>query len=125
MKGAACAILVVAAACPVSAQGPDAVAPVDGPTTIFDAHGTDRFWISGQANFIYQAHPEFPSPYSGPHSLRAETEHALSRLLTLFTGVKVAGGTEILLHIESAGGRGIRRCTGCGWVHQPRRRQEL
>jgi hypothetical protein len=112
MKGAVCAMLVIAAACPVLAQGPDAGAPVEGPTTIFDAHGSDRYWISGQANFIYQAHPEFPSPYSGPHSLRAEPEHALSRLLTLFTGVKVAGETEILLHVESAGGRGISDALG-------------
>ena len=76
MKGAACAILMIAAASRASAQDPDAGASTERPTTVFEAHGTDRFWISGQANFIFQAHPEFSSPYSGPHSLRAEPEHA-------------------------------------------------
>src|SRR4029077_1970676 len=28
-----------------------------------------RFWLSGQANFVFQTHPDFHAPYSGEHSL--------------------------------------------------------
>src|SRR5271167_131081 len=38
-----------------------------------------RFWLSGQANFIFQAHPDFHAEYSGPHSLRPNYEKATSR----------------------------------------------
>jgi hypothetical protein len=36
-----------------------------------------RYWLSGQANFIFQAHPEFHAPYSGGNSLdsRYEKQH--------------------------------------------------
>ena len=72
----------------------------------------DRVWVSGQANIIFQAHPTFRSPYSSDNSLRAESEHATSRLLTLFTGFRLTRNTEILLDIESAGGRGISDALG-------------
>ena len=72
----------------------------------------DRVWISGQANFIVQAHPAFRSPYSGDNSLRSPAERATSRVLTLFTGFRLARHTEILLDIESAGGRGISDAFG-------------
>src|SRR5437868_8274062 len=46
----------------------------------------DRIWISGQANFIFQAHTPFHSPYAGPNSFQSRVEMtALSRLLTLYT----------------------------------------
>ena len=57
---------------------------------MFDRPETDRFWLSGQANVIVQAHPAFPAAYSGDHSLRADPEHATSTLLTLYTGVRVS-----------------------------------
>jgi len=31
----------------------------------------DRIWISGQANFIFQAHEPFHSPYAGPNSFQS------------------------------------------------------
>ena len=73
---------------------------------------TDRIWISGQANFIFQSHRGFRSPYSSTNSLQNESEHATSRVLTLFTGFRLARNTEILLDIESAGGRGISDAFG-------------
>lgn len=73
---------------------------------------TDRIWISGQANFIFQAHPGFRSPYSAENSLRAAGEHATSRVLTLFTGFRLTRTTEILFDIESAGGRGLSDALG-------------
>jgi hypothetical protein len=66
-----------------------------------------RFWLSGQANFIFQVHPDFTAPYSGPHSLRPNYEKATSRLLTLYTGVRLNDSTELLVDIEEAGGAAL------------------
>src|SRR5947208_15189451 len=63
-----------------------------------------RFWLSGQANFIFQAHPEFHSPYSGPHSLGPRYEKASSRVLTLYTGPRVNNSLEVLVDLQDAGG---------------------
>ena len=50
----------------------------------------DRIWISGQANFIFQAHGPFHSPYAGTNSFQSRVETtALSRVLTLYTGIKL------------------------------------
>jgi hypothetical protein len=50
----------------------------------------DRIWISGQANFIFQAHEPFHSPYAGTNSFQSRVETtALSRVLTLYTGIKL------------------------------------
>lgn len=79
--------------------------------TIFP-HPEGRFWISGQANFIFQGHGGFPALYSGPNGLRSTSEHALSRVFTLYTGVEVRWGTELLFDVESTGGRGISDALG-------------
>jgi len=81
------------------------------PVTIFP-HPDDHFWVSGEMNFIFQAHGDFPARYSGPNSLRASGEHALSRLLTLYTGVELPHRTEFLFDVESSGGRGISDALG-------------
>src|SRR5207237_1151603 len=59
-----------------------------------------------------QTHARFTSPYQGDNSLRPDRERALSRLWTIYTGVKVPGHTELLLDIESAGGRGLSDALG-------------
>ena len=46
-----------------------------------------RFWLTGQANFVFQAHPDFPALYSGPHSLSDHYEKATSRVMTFYAGV--------------------------------------
>jgi len=63
-------------------------------------------------NIIYQRHSSFRSPYGGENSLRPEAEHATSRLLTLYTGIQASPSTELLLDLESAGGRGISDALG-------------
>ena len=89
---------------PVAAA--DAVDPAtdDSTQAMFPHFRTSRFWLSGQANFIFQTHPEFHAPYSGPHSLNPYYEKATSRLLTLYTGVRLNNSTEFLVDIEEAGG---------------------
>src|SRR5215831_10666881 len=49
----------------------DPAAPVaaDGTEAIFPRIKDTRFWLSGQANFIFQTHSEFSALYSGAHSL--------------------------------------------------------
>jgi len=66
-----------------------------------------RFWLTGQANFIFQTHPSFAALYSGPHSLRPNYEKATSRVLTLYTGVRLNNSTELLVDIEEAGGAAL------------------
>ncbi len=83
-----------------------------GPATVFPHSEQARWWISGQVNVIFQWHPSFHSPYSGPNSLNARHEHATSRVLTLYTGYQLSKHTEALFDLESAGGRGISDALG-------------
>jgi high affinity Mn2+ porin len=88
----------------------DAEAP--DPEAMFPHFKDTRFWLSGQANFIFQAHPDFPALYSGPHSLGAKYEKATSRVLTLYTGMRINNSTEILVDIEEAGGAALSQGFG-------------
>ncbi len=72
----------------------------------------NRFWISAQANFIRQQHPEFYAKYSGPNSFQPEKEHATSRVETLYTGFQITKQLEILCDVESAGGAGLSNALG-------------
>jgi high affinity Mn2+ porin len=96
------------------AVAPDPAEPVpDISTQAMVPHFKDtRFWLSGQANFIFQAHPDFHAPYSGPDSLSPRYEKATSRLMTLYTGVRLSNSTELLVDIEEAGGAALS--TGLG-----------
>jgi len=82
------------------------------PETMLPHLKDDRFWLSGQANFIFQALPPFFAKYSGPHSLGPDYEKATSRVLTFYTGVRVNDSTEILVDVEEAGGQALS--TGLG-----------
>ena len=82
--------------------------PGSDPTeTLFPHFRNTRFWLSGQANFIFQTHPTFPALYSGTHSLGPHYEKATSRVLTLYTGYRINNSTELLLDIEEAGGSAL------------------
>ena len=76
-----------------------------------------RFWLSGQANFIFQTHPPFHAPYSGQNSLNPDYEKAISRVLTLYSGVRLNNCTEFLVDLEEAGGDGLS--TGLGMAGAP------
>ena len=82
--------------------------PADGGTeAMFPHFKNSRFWLTGQANFIFQTHPEFPALYSGTHSLGPHYEKATSRVMTLYTGLRVSNSTEFLADIEEAGGSAL------------------
>jgi high affinity Mn2+ porin len=73
----------------------------------------DRIWVSGQANFIFQAHEPFHSPYAGTNSFQSRVEMtALSRVLTLYTGVKLTRWFEFVFNAEEAGGKGLSQALG-------------
>jgi high affinity Mn2+ porin len=92
---------------------PPSVPPaVEGVETMFPHLKNTRFWLSGQANFIFQTHPTFPAAYSGAHSLGPDYEKATSRVLTLYTGVRLNNSTEILVDIEEAGGAALSQGFG-------------
>jgi hypothetical protein len=97
-----------AAASPnVPDQGPD-----DDPESMLPHFKDTRFWLSGQANFIFQTHPPFYAAYTGPNSLKPNYEKATSRVLTLYTGVRLNNSTEILVDIEEAGGAALSQGLG-------------
>src|SRR5258708_38524502 len=92
-----------------ASEQPDVAAntadPTDETTEAMFPHFKDtRFWLTGQANFIFQTHPPFHAPYSGPNSLSPHYEKATSRAITLYTGVRLSNSTELLVDIEEAGG---------------------
>jgi hypothetical protein len=80
--------------------------------TLLSHDGAARWWLSGQVNVIFQSHASFDSPYEGPNSFRHEPEHATSTLLTLYTGIRLSRGWEVLFDVESAGGRGLSEALG-------------
>jgi len=88
-----------------ASQGDTAAAdpPDDSPEAMLPNFKDTRFWLSGQANFIFQTHPPFHAPYSGPNSLSPNYEKATSRVMTLYTGVRLNNSTELLVDIEEAG----------------------
>jgi hypothetical protein len=101
------------------AQIPDVTAPRATETV---ASGTTestlphqfggRVWVSEQVNFIFQTHPAFKAKYSGPNSLRPEYEKASSRVLTLYTGLRISRSSEVLGDVEQAAGRGLSDALG-------------
>ena len=82
------------------------------PETMFPHFEDTRYWLSGQMNFIFQTHPPFHAAYSGPNSLSPKYEKATSRVLTLYTGMRLNNSTELLVDIEEAGGQALS--TGLG-----------
>jgi high affinity Mn2+ porin len=124
-----CAAVALSMAIPAAAQQPDppsAAQPAlqssdpasDSGTESMLPHLKDtRFWLSGQSNFIFQAHPGFHALYSGKNSLSPHYEKATSRVLTLFTGVRLNHSFEILVDIEEAGGAALS--TGLGVAGAP------
>jgi hypothetical protein len=104
---------------PQDQSSPSAPAPSADPDPLpvmLPHPESDRLWLSGQANFISQWHPAFHSPYSGKNSLPPEAQDATSRVLTLFTGLRLTGTAELLCDVQESGGHGIGEALGLGGI---------
>src|SRR5690242_7749466 len=77
-------------------------------TTMFPHPEGARYWISGQANVIFQGRLPFHSLYQGPNSFRNSAEYKTSLVETLYTAVRptrsIRYNTDLILDFESAGG---------------------
>lgn len=93
-------------------QQPEEPAADTEKTSMFSHMIADRFWLSGQANFIFQAHGPFHSPYQGTNSFVGYGETANSRVLTLYTGLRAATNTDLLFDLEETGGGGLSEALG-------------
>src|SRR6266403_1720028 len=91
-------------------------AAADPVPAMFAHPETDRWWISGQAHWISQWHPAFHSPYEGPRSLSPQAQDATSRVLTLFTGVRLTNTNELICDVQETGGHGIGEAVGLAGV---------
>ncbi len=95
------------------AAGGEAAGSADDPLATMVPHAEwDRLWLSGQANFISQYHPRFDSPYQGKNSLTPAPQDATSRVLTLFTALRLANSTELICDVQEAGGHGLSEALG-------------
>src|ERR1700678_2453888 len=82
------------------------------PEAMLPHFKSTRFWLSGQTNFIFQAHPDSHADYSGRHSLSPDYQKATSRVMTLYTGVRINDSTVPLVDIEEAGGTALSHGSG-------------
>jgi hypothetical protein len=91
--------------------------PVDAdPLAVFPHSESSRYWISGQANVVFQWHPAFQAKYSGPNSLTPWAQSATTHILTLYTGYQLTRTTEVLADVEYASGGGIGTAVGLAGV---------
>ena len=76
----------------------------------------DQFAYSfhGQATSTTQYHGNFYSPYAGPNSFTSAHEVETSFTGTLFTGIRIASGTEIYFNPEVSAGTGLSGVLGLG-----------
>jgi hypothetical protein len=79
-----------------------------------------RYWVSGQANSIFQMHGHFHSPYEGANSLQNTFETKASEVATLYLGYQLRPNTryntDLIVDFENAGGRGISQALGLGGI---------
>jgi high affinity Mn2+ porin len=110
------ALLLCALARPQRCAAEEHAAPapqaVEETPTMFPHSQTARWWVSGQANTIFQAHPDFHAAYSGTNSMRPQGENKTSYVETLYLGYQLGHGAEVFLDMESAGGHGLSEALG-------------
>jgi high affinity Mn2+ porin len=80
---------------------------IQPPESLLTHFSSSRIWLSGQLNYVFQTHPSFDAPYSGPHSLLPNWQKAVSRVATLYTGFRVTPTFEVLADVEEAGGNAL------------------
>jgi hypothetical protein len=91
--------------------------PQDAPIVAMAPHPENsRYWISGQANIIFQGNLPFHSPYEGTNSLRSAAQYKTSMVGTLYTALRVNHSirynTDLIFDLEAAEGRGLSEALG-------------
>ena len=117
-------VLLASAAKPAIAQEPVAQhapgASADPILTMAPHSESAPYWVSGQANSIFQMHGHFHSPYEGANSLRNIFETKASEVATLYLGYQwhanTRYNTDFIVDFENAGGRGISQALGLAGV---------
>jgi len=89
----------------------------DAPLVSMAPHPEDAmYWISGQANFIFQGRLPFHSLYQGTNSFRNSAEYKTSMLGTLFLAARrsrsIRFNTDFIYDEEAAEGRGLSEALG-------------
>jgi high affinity Mn2+ porin len=89
----------------------------DAPIVAMFPHpDNSQWWLSGQANIIFQGRPAFHSAYEGTNSFRNSAEYKTSMVGTLYGAVRptrsIRYNTDLILDVESAGGRGLSEALG-------------
>ena len=67
-----------------------------------------------QATYLWQKHPGFSAPYSGPNSLSSSPEKSYSFTSTAFLGARLARDTEVYFNPEAVQGVPFSGLTGLG-----------
>ena len=96
---------------------PDSNEHQDAPIVTMLPHPEDAiYWISGQANIIFQGRPAFHSLYQGSNSFRNSAEYKTSMVGTLYLAARrsrsIRYNTDFIYDEESAGGRGLSEALG-------------
>jgi high affinity Mn2+ porin len=91
--------------------------PQDAPIVAMAPHpDNSQWWISGQANIIYQGRLPFHSLYQGPNSFHNSAEYKTSMVGTLFTALRpthsILYNTDLIFDLEAAEGRGLSEALG-------------
>jgi high affinity Mn2+ porin len=104
-------------ASPAGDADPSSSAAEAPAETMFPHFANSRYWLSGQANFIFNTNPPFHAAFNGPNSFGPNYQKATSRVLTLYGGMRMNDSTEILVDVEEAGGAALS--TGLGLAAFP------
>lgn len=91
--------------------------PADSPATTMFPHPEEaRYWVSGQANIIFQGRIPFHAAYQGANSFRNSAEYKTSMVGTLYTALRrnrsVRYNTDFVFDLEAAEGRGLSEAFG-------------
>ena len=89
----------------------------DAPIASIFPHPEDAiYWISGQANIIFQGRIPFHSLYQGVNSFRNSAEYKTSMIGTLYLAARrnrsIRYNTDFIYNEEAAGGRGLSEALG-------------
>lgn len=100
----------------VPSQYQSAQPSADPVSTMFPHGEGARYWVSGQANIIFQGRLPFHSPYQGTNSFHNSAEYKTSMVGTLYTAVRptssIRYNTDLILDFEAAEGRGLSQALG-------------